>query len=898
MEKINILLVGDQAENLNSLTSFLDPLGENVLQANSEQEALLQVTERDFAAALFDVQGISDLETAALIIQPERGRAIPCLLLVPPDFNLPEFFNQYPIGMVDYLVKPIKPERLRARIWPYLELYRKTQELILGVNNWSQTTERQQNELHYGVAEQSRNAAEKANQRLVFLSHASQLLSSSLDYDATFNNLRALILPELADIYSIDVLQEDQKLQRVAVVAVEPIVETWVRQLEARSDPLLLLDMPAIAAGKSVFYETISRSVFESFAQDADHLALMQNIDAASEIIVPLRVRETLIGLLTVVRRSSKPAYTSDDVVLMEELALRIAQAVDNARLYRDAREQRERLQVTLASIGDAVIATDPYGLITFMNPVAEALTQWQQSEAVGKPLPEVFNIINEASRQRVESPVDKVLREGTIVGLANHTLLIAKDGQAIPIDDSGAPIRTHDGMIAGVILVFRDITERQQTEQERLQLLHQEQEARVAAQAANQKLQFLTQVSTILASSLDYDTTLENLAHILVPQMADNCVIDLITSNGSLTRVAVAATDPAREDALRELARRFPPDPKASSTRQSIIQKTPRLVTQLTDTYYEAAAQNSEHLALMKASGGKSLLIMPLLIGEQSLGAISLGMVDSGRSYIEGDLDLMSEVAHRAAFAVQHARLYREAEAARREAEQANDLKLQFLAMISHELRTPLTSIKGFASTLLSTDVTWDTESQRDFLEIINEETNKLTDLVEQLLDLSRITAGQLRVRKQLCQMDDILQIAITQLKLIALYHHLVINIPSGLPLVMADPQRIAQVLGNLVANATKYAPPQSQITIEAIVSTSDLHISVSDLGPGIPPEHRIKVFEAFRQIERPNDHYSRGAGLGLAICKGLVEAHGGKIWIVDQPLPGTTVSFTLPLT
>lgn len=164
-------------------------------------------------------------------------------------------------------------------------------------------------------------------------------------------------------------------------------------------------------------------------------------------------------------------AFTERHQRIIEGLAAQVAIALDNARLYHEARDQQEQLRITLASIGDAVIATDAQGYITFINPVAQSLTGWTQPQAVGQPLGDVFCIVNEDTRATVESPVNKVMREGQIVGLGNHTLLLARDGREIPIDDSGAPIFDENQVLIGVILVFRDITERKRNEQ-RINLL------------------------------------------------------------------------------------------------------------------------------------------------------------------------------------------------------------------------------------------------------------------------------------------------------------------------------------------------------------------------------------------------------------------------------------------
>lgn len=234
--------------------------------------------------------------------------------------------------------------------------------------------------------------------------------------------------------------------------------------------------------------------------------------------------------------------------------------------------------------------------------------------------------------------------------------------------------------------------------------------------------------------------------------------------------------------------------------------------------------------------------------------------------------------------------------QAARAEAERANELRLKFLAMISHELRTPLTSIKGFASTLLADDVVWEPERWQTFIGIIDEETDKLTELVEHLLDLSLLQAGTLSVTLQPMKVSTLLNKAARQSNGLVAEHTLRMDVPEELPLVAADPRRISQVVTNLVSNAAKYAPKHTEIVIAAEEAENAVQIRVSDQCPGIPESERERVFEVFYQLATPEIR-RQGAGLGLAICKGLIERHGGKIWIEDGAEPGTTISFTLPL-
>ena len=238
------------------------------------------------------------------------------------------------------------------------------------------------------------------------------------------------------------------------------------------------------------------------------------------------------------------------------------------------------------------------------------------------------------------------------------------------------------------------------------------------------------------------------------------------------------------------------------------------------------------------------------------------------------------------------------EAEAnARSEAERANELKLKFLAMISHELRTPLQSIKGFTTTLLADDITWDDATQRDFLRTIDAESDKLTEMIEQLLDVSRLQAGTLRVNLETQPLQKIVAAARPQIEALAQRHVLGVNVPDDLPAMRADRQRIIQVLINLVSNAAKYSPPGKAITLSARHTDGYIEVSVSDEGPGIPASEQPRLFEAFYRGSDSRIERIKGAGLGLSICKGLIAAHGGRIWIQDHTGPGATVSFTVPV-
>ncbi len=226
----------------------------------------------------------------------------------------------------------------------------------------------------------------------------------------------------------------------------------------------------------------------------------------------------------------------------------------------------------------------------------------------------------------------------------------------------------------------------------------------------------------------------------------------------------------------------------------------------------------------------------------------------------------------------------------------QADAMKSQLLSTVSHELRTPLASIKGFATTLLRQDVKWDETTTRDFLRIIEEESDRLTEIIDNLLDMSQIEAGALRVDKTPTQLRTIIREVVDEMRMRTEAHWFVVDLPADLPSVMADPRRIRQVLHNLLENAIKYSK-NGQITVSCEVEADHVVIGVADQGEGIPAEYLDQVFERFFQVDGASTRRVGGSGLGLSISRGIVQAHGGRIWVESGVGQGSTFRFTLPL-
>ena len=248
-------------------------------------------------------------------------------------------------------------------------------------------------------------------------------------------------------------------------------------------------------------------------------------------------------------------------------------------------------------------------------------------------------------------------------------------------------------------------------------------------------------------------------------------------------------------------------------------------------------------------------------------------------------------------AVAADRAQLAREIKRNREVMEHASRLQQYIMDALSHEMRTPLASIKGYASALLLDEVQWDERTEREYLEIIMEESDKLGEIVADLLDASIIDAGQLQIEKEPTLLTRLAQEVIDEVARRSDMHRFLVSFPPGFPVVDADSGRIRRVLFNLVDNAVKYSPGGGLVVVNGRVRENEVIISVADQGQGIAPEHLNRLFERFFRVKFISGQHVVGSGLGLPIARNIVEAHGGRIWAESRLGEGTTVYLTLPL-
>jgi PAS domain S-box-containing protein len=411
------------------------------------------------------------------------------------------------------------------------------------------------------------------------------------------------------------------------------------------------------------------------------------------------------------------------------------------------------------------------------------------------------------------------------------------------------------------------------------------------------ESLLFLSEASAALSASLDHAATLQQVARLTVPVLADWCIVDLVNEDGRIERVEVKHADHTQAP-LADRLRRFPPtendqNPSARAMRSGRTVHEP----EVTREFLEQSAQSLEHLRALRELGMRSLVSVPLLARGRTLGVLTFVTTEtSGRRYEEDDVLLAEEVARRAAMAIDNARLFSLTQEERKRAEEANRLKDDFLATVSHELRTPLTAMLGWVKLLRSGRLP--AEKHARALETVDRNAQAQAQLIEDLLDVSRIITGKLRLETHPVHLAEVVQAAMESVRPAAdakdiRFHP---ELSEMEDLVQGDPGRLQQVVWNLLSNAVKFSPGGSRVRVLLRRMDSLVEVTVADEGPGIPADFLPYIFDRFRQLEGGTTRRHGGLGLGLAIVRHLVELHGGTVHAASEG-PGRGATFTVQL-
>ncbi len=526
--------------------------------------------------------------------------------------------------------------------------------------------------------------------------------------------------------------------------------------------------------------------------------------------------------------------------LMRSQQSITIKAEVLAATLTKNLQKTTETLRTTLYSIGDAVISTDAEGRVASMNPVAESLTGWSEQEATGQPMETVFRIVNEQTGQPVENPVRKILKEGVIVGLANLTLLLARDGRKIPVADNGAPIRNAAGEITGVVLVFRDQTE----ERNALQMLR-ESEERFRMMAEN----------------------------------VEDYAIFMLDPGGHVVSWNAGAEKMKgyrRDEIVGQHFARF-------YTKKDIACGKPEQV--LTVAAAEGRFED-EGWRVHKD-------------GSQFLANVVVTALRNEASQLSGFVKITRDVTEQ-----------KQAEAdrsARQVAEQANRAKSVFLANMNHEIRTPLNAVLGFTQ-ILERDPSL-TSRQTGMIHTIGCSGRHLLNLINDILDMSKIEAGRLELNPADFCLHDLLDDLKIMFDSPALAKQLRLSVgrDDRVPrYVNADEAKLRQVLINLMGNAVKFTKTGGvtvRVRGETATGSSDgdakavrLVVEVEDSGPGIAGDELDSIFEPFRQSAGGQE--AGGTGLGLAVSRQLAELMGGSLTVKSEAGKGSCFRFDVLVT
>jgi len=508
----------------------------------------------------------------------------------------------------------------------------------------------------------------------------------------------------------------------------------------------------------------------------------------------------------------------------------------------------------------DGVLVLDPWQRVVAMNPAAELIAGTSASAALGQPIgrvlaayPQLLELSNAAVEARIE-------------------ISIGQPASQRHYDVHCAPLSDWRGQIGGQMIMLHDVTQRKRGEDTH---------------------RFLANASTLLASSLDYETTLAAVARLVVPFLADWCMVYVCGADQMVYCAATVAADPAKQMLADDLrlgdSHGAPSYLRLPRTGQS------QLIAEVTDADMIDLAADTRQLAILRAIGLRSMISVPLIARGRLLGTLLLAAVESGRSYGAHDLTLAEDLAGRMALAVDNARLFEDLHA-------ADQAKSELLAHMSHEIRTPISGVLGMTDLLLETGLA---AEQRDFIETIRTGGKALLAVVNGVLDFSKIEAGKLELEQapfdvQACVEEAIDMVAIMaadkQLDLACVFD------PAMPARLIGDMTRLRQVLVNLLSNAIKFTHQGDVFVSVAAHALDDAHyqlrFSVADTGGGIPADRMQDIFTPFSQLGAATYRRYGGTGLGLAISRRLVALMGGQIWVESQIGAGSTFSFTIAAT
>ncbi len=666
--------------------------------------------------------------------------------------------------------------------------------------------------------------------------------------------------------------------------------------LESAQDLRILFDaLPVLVSwiGADLRYRIVNRAYVEWFGENevvGRTVTEVAGADAANVFLPYMKralagetVRYQAVAHYKTGTRNIDATYlpTKDSSGRTNGFIAVVSDVTSRVRAENEARESAELVESILGNVEDAITAVDDQKLYVFANEHAARLLGFRsRDELIGRnfdSVADLFDVFDESGNEL--PPERRPIQRAVIDGMSGEMIfgLRRKGSREIRwLRSHTAPVRAGNGRVRLVVTVLHDITEQRRRD------------------TADR---YLASATALLATSLDVDATLSKLAQLAVPSLADWAVVDLIEGSPreEPRRVAIAHVDPGKLALAREIQARFPSrwDPEAATGIEAVIRTgKPELVPDVPEESLANWSNGPEHLELLRKLAIRSFLCVPLVThGNRTVGALTLFSGPNRRAYDEHDLAFAQEFGRRAGTAVENARLYRTVALANRQ-------KDEFIAMLAHELRNPLAPMVNAVHLLGLPGLKPATRNRAQ--EVLNRQLRHLARLVDDLLDVSRITRGKVELRREhldLCNLAT--EVASDQA---ATFEdqgiELVIDCP-GEAIVFGDRTRLAQVIGNLLANALKFTPSGGKVTVRAqATDRKTAEVVVTDSGAGINPEDIGALFEPFVQGDRSLDRTRGGLGLGLAVVKGIVELHGGQVRAASPGVGlGSTFTIGLPL-
>jgi PAS domain S-box-containing protein len=558
-------------------------------------------------------------------------------------------------------------------------------------------------------------------------------------------------------------------------------------------------------------------------------------------------------------------------VVIVAASAILVAGAssiqhdLDASHALGEALRQSEARIAGLVSIAaDAIITVDTDQRITLFNHGAEEIFGYSAAEMIGRPLsdllPSRFHHAHAHHFVAFGSGPDAARR----MGERREILGLRKNGEEFPADASILKLEVAGEMAYTVVL--RDVTERRRVEEGQ---------------------RFLADAGGVLTRTLEYEAVLTAVAQLPVPRLGDVCVLDIIGEERSRRIVSVSG-DAEVERRSRLIPVDAPGPDSASAILDVMRTKTAMLVSEVDVSWLEAHSETEEILDGARQVGARSMIIVPLLARGDAFGVMSILRLTGAPLFGPAELALAEQLATRAAYALENARLFQIARS-------ATDARDDILGVVSHDLRNPVNAI-GMCVRVLRESPPDEVNARRELVDAIGDAVDWMDRLIRDLLDVANLERGRLSVERHQEEVEPIVQSAISMFEHTARERNVLLEArvtPAGLR-VDGDAARLVQVLSNLVANSLAHTERGGAVRVTIAPEGRMVRFEVSDTGSGIPAENLPHVFE--RHWRSSASAKRGGSGLGLAIARGIVQAHGGQIWVESEPGQGATFRFTVP--